>query len=323
MSPPFRLTPLVFSTISRIDQALGRLQGLSVDQPQPLLRKRNRVRSVQASAAIEGNALTVDQVTAVLDGRRVLAPAKDLREIVNVNAAYERLEKWAPSSRKSLLAAHAVLMDELVPDAGRFRTSGVGVFRGERLAHLAPPAHLVSHQVDELLRWLRRAEVPPLIAGCVVHYELLFIHPFLDGNGRLARLWQQVVHREHSPLLQFVPVESVIRERQREYYRALRRSDGEGDSTPFLEFSLRAVADALIAFGTEVRPGRETAGVRLEKAKAHFKRRWFSRRDYLHLHVKLSTATASRDLAAGVASRALQPRGTGPVMEYRFVRGGT
>lgn len=191
------------------------------------------------------------------------------------------------------------------------------MFRGPKLTHLAPPAHLVSHQVDELFRWLRREEVPVLIAGCVVHSELLFIHPFIDGNGRIARLWQQVIHREHSPLLQFVPVESIIHDRQRQYYATLRQADRDGHCTRFLEFSLLALADALTEFGRDVRPARETAEARLERARAHFGRRWFSRGDYLQLHVKLSTATASRDLAWGVAARTLESRGAKRLTEYR------
>jgi Fic family protein len=317
VSPYFRLTARAFALVSRIDQALGRLRGLAVTQPQPLLRKRNRVRSVQASAAIEGNPLSAAQVTALLDGQRVVGREKDFREILNVNDAYERLDGWVATSRKSLLQAHGTLMRGLLPDAGRFRTSGVGVFRGEQLTHLAPPAHLVSHQVDELFGWLRRSEVPALVAGCVVHYELLFIHPFADGNGRLARLWQLVIHRGHSPMLQFVPVESFIRERQRGYSSCLRRADKTGDSTAFVEFCLRALADALDAFGHDVRPARETAEGRLKQACLHFAQRWFSRGDYLRLHVRLSTATASRDLALGVAAGTLQARGAARLTEYR------
>lgn len=318
MAPLFQLTPAVFAALSRVDQGLGRLQGLAVAQPQPLLRKRNQVRSVQASAAIEGNPLSIDQVTAVLAGKRVLGREKDVREILNVNAAYERLPSWKAASRKSLLEAHRVLMDGLMSGAGQFRASGVGVFRGERLTHLAPPAHLVSHHVDSLFRWLRGARVPVLVAGCVVHYELLFIHPFLDGNGRIARLWQQVVHREHSPLLGFVPVESIVRDRQRRYYDTLGRADRDGHCTRFLEFSLNALADAVTEFGEEVRPFPETPVARLERASKHFKRRWFSRGEYLKLHVKLSTATASRDLAAGTAQGLLDTRGERRFTQYRF-----
>ena len=320
--PPFQLTLALFEALSRIDQGLGRLKGLSLSEPQPLLRKRNQVRSVQASVAIEGNPLSVDQVTAVLQGKRVLGREKDVREIVNTNEAYERLPEWTPASRKSVLEAHRVLMDGLIPDAGRFRASGVGVFKGEKLTHLAPPAHLVSHHVDELFRWLRRGDSPVLVAGCVVHYELLFIHPFVDGNGRIARLWQQVIHREHSPMLRFVPVESIIRQRQRRYYETLGLADREGHCTRFLEFSLAALADAVEEFGSEVRPIHETPESRLDLARAHFKRRWFSRIEYLKLHVKLSTATASRDLAAGALKGVLTLRGEKRFTEYRFAAGG-
>jgi Fic family protein len=318
MPPPFRLTPRVLDAMSRIDRALGRLEGLSVTQPQPQLRKRNRVRSVHASAAIEGNTLTEGQVTALLEGKRVIGAEKDVREILNVNEAYERLPRWNPTSREHLLRAHGLLMKELMPNAGRFRTSGVGVFRGDKLAHLAPPAHLVATQVSELLRWAGRVEAPALVVGCVVHYELLFIHPFLDGNGRLARLWQQVLHRRHSELLQFVPVESIIRSRQSKYYAALRASDRGGDCTPFLEFSLDALATALDEFGRDVRPAKASTEDRLGRARAEFARRWFTRADYLALQVQLSTATASRDLAAGVKSGALETRGQLRMTEYRF-----
>ena len=319
MPPPFELTPRVLSTLSRIDQGLGRLKGLSVAEPQPLLRKRNHVRSIQASAAIEGNPLSVDQVTALLDGKRVLGSQKDLREILNVNEAYARLSSWRSTSPASLRSAHGLLMKDLMPDAGCFRTGGVGVFRGQKLTHLAPPAHLVAHQVGQVLRWLRSSKTPSLVAGCVVHYELLFIHPFNDGNGRLARLWQQVVHAQHSPLLRFVPVELIVRQRQRRYYDVLRKADRDGHCTRFLEFALAAVADGLDEFGTEVRPGRPLTADRLSQAKQHFGQKWFTRAGFLSLHVNVSAATASRDLAAGVAAKRLELRGTKRLAQYRFV----
>lgn len=320
MAPPFQITAQVLATISRVDRALGRLSGLSVSAPQPLLRKRNHVRTIQASAAIEGNPLSVDQVTAMLAGKRVLGREQHVLEILNVNEAYGRLPQWVATSRKSLLEAHGVLMKGLVPDAGRLRTSGVGVFRGERLTHLAPPAHLVSRHLDELFRWLRRGTTSALIAGCVVHYELLFVHPFLDGNGRVARLWQQVVHRAYSPLLQFVPVESIIRQRQSRYYELLRQSDAAGDCTKFLEFALGAVADALEEFGREVRPERQTSSQRIEETRRALGRRWFARADYLRVHVRLSSATASRDLSAAVNAGTLKMRGDKRMAEYRFTR---
>lgn len=316
--PPFALSSPLLASVARLERVLGRLEGLSVEKPQPMLRKRNRVRTVGATTAIEGNRLDEAQVTAVLDGKRVVGRAQDVQEIVNANEAYERLAEWKPTSSRSLLVAHAVLMKGLLPGAGRFRTSGVGVFRGERLTHLAPPAHLVADQVKRLLRWAGSTDTPRVVTACVVHYELLFIHPFIDGNGRLARLWQQVVQREHAPVLEFVPVESVIRSRQPAYYAALRASDRGGACTPFLEFLLEALAEATQEFADAVRPERETQETRLARARLHFAARWFSRADYLALHPRLSTATASRDLAAGVAAGALRPRGHQRLTEYRF-----
>ncbi len=315
MPAPFSITPRVIAALARIERCLGRLDGLALKNPQPMLRKRNRVRSVHSSAAIEGNALTQAQVTALLDGKRIAGSAREVREVLNVNEAYERLARWKPSSLKSLLAAHHTLMHGLVETPGRLRTSGVGVFRGGTLLHMAPPPHLVHHHVTALLRWLARDKTPVLLKGCVAHYELLFIHPFTDGNGRLSRLWQQVIHRQHSELLQYVPVESIIRERQRAYYRTINRSNHAGDCTPFLEFALDALADALEQFALEVRPERQTGGDRLSRVTAGT---WFTRAGYLALHPQLSTASASRDLAQGVAAGRLEKRGDKRFTEYRL-----
>ncbi len=317
MPAAFSITARTLRATGHIERLLGRLEGVAVKQAQPLLRKRNRVRSVHSSAAIEGNRLSAAQVTALLDGKRVVGAEREVREILNVNDAYERLASWKPSSLTSLLQAHGVLMRGLAADAGRLRTSGFGVFRGDTVRHRAPPAHLVHHHVTDLLRWVARDKTPTLIKGCVAHYELLFIHPFLDGNGRLSRLWQQVIHRQHSELLQFVPVESIIRARQRAYYERLHRADQAADCTPFIEFTLEALGQALEEFSREVRPEPQTASTRLEGVAAAFSRRWFTRADYLTLHPRLSTASASRDLARGVEEGRLEKRGDKRFTEYR------
>lgn len=317
-APVFSLTPRALRALSQIERLLGRCDGLDIARPQPMLRKKNRVRSVRASAAIEGNTLSVAQVTALLDGKRVVGERSEIAEILNVNSAYDRLDGWKATSRASLCAAHGVLMNGLTADAGCLRTSSVGVFRGAKLTHLAPPAHLVRHHVDSLLKWLARAQAPALVTAIVVHYELLFIHPFMDGNGRLSRLWQQVVQAPHHPVLRYVPVESIVRDRQKQYYQALRASDRSGGATPFLEFSLDAMVAALEQFVSEVRPAPATVASRLESARAGLRRRWFSRAEYLALHPRLSTATASRDLSEGVRDGALEVRGARRLTEYRF-----
>lgn len=317
MTPAFSLSARALRSIGEIERLLGRCDGLEVSAPQPKLRKKNRVRSVRASAAIEGNTMSEEQVSALLEGRRVVGAQREITEILNVNAAYERLDAWKPGSRVSLCAAHGVLMKGLAPDAGKLRTT-VGVFRGRKLAHLAPPAHLVFDHVTKLLRWTVRSEAPLLVTAIVTHYELLFIHPFLDGNGRLSRLWQQVVQASHHAVLRFVPVESIIRERQRGYDEALRASDRSGGATPFLEFSLGAMVSALEQFVTEVRPDVQTIGSRVDSARLKLGKRWFSRGDYLALFPRISTATASRDLAGAVDEGTLQTRGERRLTQYRF-----
>jgi Fic family protein len=214
----------------------------------PALRRGNRLRSVQASLAIENNSLSLEQVTAVIAGRRVLGPPQEIQEVRNAFAAYEAMSTWKPAVEKDFLAAHRLLMTGLVPDAGRYRTGGVGIAQGSKIVHLAPPAKRVPGLMKDLLGWLKRTDTHPLIASCVFHYELEFIHPFADGNGRMGRLWQTLILSRWKPLLAWLPVETVIRARQAEYYRALAAADQAGHCTGFIEFLLSALLQALQEF---------------------------------------------------------------------------
>jgi Fic family protein len=244
-APPFTVTPRVLDPVARIGEEIGR-QGLQRDSTlTPVLRRGNRLRSIQASLAIENNSLSLEQVTAVIAGRRVLGPPQEIREVRNAFAAYEAMEAWNPSSPKDLLTAHRLLMNGLVNDAGRYRVSAVGIARGKEIVHLAPPAERVPGLMKDLLGWLKRTKVHPLVAGCVFHYELEFIHPFADGNGRMGRLWQTLILSRWKPALAWLPVESVIREQQKEYYRTLAAADRAGQSTVFIEFLLSALLKAL------------------------------------------------------------------------------
>jgi len=224
---------------------IGRYSKLTDSQMTPRLRRENRMRTIQASLAIENNTLTLEQVTAVIDGKHVLGHPREIQEVRNAFAAYETMEDWNPTSRDDLLKAHGLLMAALVDDAGQFRSGGVGVFRGEQLVHMAPPAGRVPQLMDDLLGWLKRTEEHPLVASCVFHYELEFIHPFADGNGRIGRLWQTLILRQWQPLLAYLPVETVIIERQDAYYRMLAEADQRGKATPFVEFMLNALLDAI------------------------------------------------------------------------------
>ena len=195
--------------------------------------------------AIEGNVLSEEQVSAILDGKRVVAPPKDVQEVRNAIAAYDLLDRWAPSSEADLLTAHEILMTGLVEAPGRYRAGSVGVIGPDRVHHIGPPAGRVPGLMADLLGWLRDSEEHPLIAGSVFHYEFEFIHPFEDGNGRLGRLWQTLILTRWKPLFAHVPVESVVRDRQSQYYEAIELSSADGESTRFIAFMLDAILAAV------------------------------------------------------------------------------
>jgi len=245
MSPPFTLTSAMLSYVAEIAALLGRLEALGVTGKVPVLRRENRIRSIHSSLAIENNTLTLEQVTAVIAGKRVLGPPREVQEVKNAFAAYDAMESWSPSSSKDLLAAHRLLMEGLIDDAGKFRTRSVGIAQGKQIVHLAPPAAGVPGLMKDLLGWLKRTDTHPLIAGSVFHYELEFIHPFADGNGRIGRLWQTLILSRWNPLFAYLPVESVIREQQAESYKVLSISDKAGNSNAFVEFLLAAILTAL------------------------------------------------------------------------------
>ncbi|MDR0281525.1 MAG: Fic family protein [Paucimonas sp.] len=243
--PPLTLTPRMLSLVAEIGERVGLLAARQ-EQATPQLRRGNRIRTIQASLAIENNTLSVEQVTAVLDGKHVLGLPREIQEVRNAFSAYEAMQVWQPDRRDHLLAAHGLLMHGLIDDAGHYRRGGVGIYRGERLLHMAPPASRVPQLVDDLLAWLGRCELHPLIASCVFHYEFEFIHPFADGNGRMGRLWQTLILSQWRGILAYLPVESVIREQQDAYYEALALADKLAQATPFVEFMLNALREALL-----------------------------------------------------------------------------
>lgn len=243
--PPFTITAKALDLVVRISEEIGRQEPRPNAASTPELRRGNRLRSIHASLAIENNSLSLEQVTAVIAGKRVLGPAREIEEVRNAFAAYEAMAQWKPGSERHFLEAHRLLMKGLVKDAGRYRAGGVGIAQGQNIVHLAPPAARVPDLMRDLLDWLKRTDVHPLIASCVFHYELEFIHPFADGNGRMGRLWQTLILSQWKSLLAFLPVESVIRQRQAEYYQALAAADKQGQSTVFVEFMLSALLQAL------------------------------------------------------------------------------
>lgn len=243
-SPPFTLTHAMLTRVAEIAELVGQWRSTQSSQV-PMLRRENRIRTIQASLAIEHNTLSVEQVTAVIDGKPVLGLPREIQEVRNAFAAYEAMSSWDPASPKDLLNAHGRLMFGLCDDAGAWRISGVGIYRGEQLVHMAPPANQVPRLMGQLLDWLANTEAHPLIASCALHYELEFIHPFSDGNGRMGRLWQTVILSRWQPVMAYLPVETVIKTRQDVYYQQLSQADRQSDCTDFILFLLEALRDAL------------------------------------------------------------------------------
>jgi len=259
--PPLTLTAPMLSSVAAISEQLGRWSVTEGARLTPQLRRENRIRTIQASLAIENNTLSVEQVTAVLVGKRVLGLPREIREVRNAFAAYEQLEAWQPASADNLLAAHGVLMAGLVDRPGHYRSGDVGIYRDQKLLHMAPQARRVPKLIDDLLHWLAHTELHALIASCVFHYEFEFIHPFEDGNGRMGRLWQTLILSRWQPVLAWLPVETVIRARQVEYYSALAAADKVGEATPFVLFMLdalrAAMAEASVASTKKAAKGSE------------------------------------------------------------------
>lgn len=243
--PPLTLTAQMLALVAEISEQVGRLTATRSEALTPQLRRGNRIRMIQASLAIENNTLSVEQVTALLDGKRVLGLPREIQEVRNAFAAYDALPGWQPQRQADLLAAHDLLMQGLIDDAGCYRQSGVGIYREGRLLHMAPPASRVAELMQDLLRWLGASDWHPLIVSCVFHYEFEFIHPFADGNGRMGRLWQTLILSLWRPVLAYLPVETVIRDQQEAYYAALAAADQAAEATPFVEFMLAALRQAL------------------------------------------------------------------------------
>ena len=258
--PLYTLTNRMMNSVADISQLIGQISAFDKLSPNPQLRRISRMKSIHSSLAIEANTLTLEQVTAVLDGKRVLAPPKDIHEVQNAYEAYDALSTMDPYSLDDLLAAHKFMMNDLIKDAGCFRTGNVGVFDGENLIHAGTPAHYVPELMQGLFNWLKTTDVHPLIASCIFHYEFEFIHPFSDGNGRTGRLWHSLLLQNWQNVFAWLPVESLVAQHQQEYYKALGDSGSSGgDSTIFVEFMLDMIEKTLAEAVAAQEEGAESA----------------------------------------------------------------
>jgi len=244
--PPYEITDEMLDLVTQIMENLGRLNGVNELEKLPRLRRVSRIKSIHSSLAIENNTLSIEQVTDVIDGKRVLGPKEDILAVHNANLAYKELEKINPYRINDLLKIHGIMMKDLVSEAGKIRSGQVGIYNEQgKVVHIAPPADFVSDQIEQLFDWLTHSKANMLIKSSVFHYEFEFIHPFRDGNGRMGRLWQTALLASWKPIFAWIPIESIIKENQEKYYKAIMQSTNLGKSNAFILFMLKVINQAI------------------------------------------------------------------------------
>ena len=315
--PPYEITGKIMQQVAAISEKIGEINAAHLNKPTLELRKKNRIKTIQSSLEIEGNSLSNQQITAILENKRVIAPQKDILEVQNAIAVYEQLGKWKANNLNSLYKAHGILMKGLTTHPGRLRTSGVGITKGSKVAHLTPPPSRLPSLMKMLFEYLKYSDELPLIKSCVFHYELEFIHPFSDGNGRMGRLWQTLILQEYSEVFEFLPIETIIRNKQQAYYHALGVSDKTGKPNAFIEFMLSVILEAL----EDLLSGKKkvlTAADRISYFKDVAGNKWFTRLEYLRHYKDIATATASRDLKVALEQAILLKKGEHNRTQYKY-----
>ena len=298
MKPPYDITPKILKLITSISEKLGEINATYLSKQSPQLRKQNRIKTIHSSLQIEGNTLTEEQITALIENKRVIGPEKDVLEVLNAIKLYENLEKYKFYSDKSFLKAHKVLMNGLIQSPGKYRTKGVGIVKGNIVEHIAPPAENVPYLMKDLFEYLKDSEELTLIKSCVFHYEMEFIHPFIDGNGRMGRLWQTLILMSEYPVFEFLPFETLISQTQNEYYNSLAMCDKLGKSTIFIEYMLGVIdksLSSLLDYNNRIFKDIDRLEYFIKLGAKEF-----TRKDYMNTFKNLSSATASRDLKKGL-----------------------
>jgi len=319
MKPPYDITPNILKLISSISEKIGEINANYLNKPSTTLRKQNRIKTIHSSLKIEGNTLTEEQITALLENKRVIGPQKDIKEVLNAIEIYEKLGKFNPYNEKSFLEAHFSLMNNLVEDAGKYRKQGVGIVKGSKVEHLAPPYENVPYLMKDLFQYLKKSEEIELIKSCVFHYEMEFIHPFIDGNGRMGRLWQTLILMEKYPVFEYIPFETLISTEQEKYYKALSESDKSGKSTKFIEYMLDVIDTSisdLLKYNNRTLNEKDRLDYFISLNKPEF-----SRKDYMDIFKDISSATASRDLKKGLEIKLFEKFGERNKTVYRLITG--
>ena len=298
MKPPYDITPKILKLITSISEKLGEINATYLSKQSPQLRKQNRIKTIHSSLQIEGNTLTEEQITALIENKRVIGPEKDVLEVLNAIKLYENLEKYKFYSDKSFLKAHKELMNGLIQSPGKYRTKGVGIVKGNIVEHIAPPAENVPYLMKDLFEYLKDSEELTLIKSCVFHYEMEFIHPFIDGNGRMGRLWQTLILMSEYPVFEFLPFQTLISQTQNEYYNSLAMCDKLGKSTMFIEYMLGVIdksLSSLLDYNNRIFKDVDRLEYFIKLGAKEF-----TRKDYMNTFKNLSSATASRDLKKGL-----------------------
>ena len=316
--PPFEITTKILDYVQNISLLLGAIKQNSFKTNSNIkLRKSNCIKTIKSSMAIEGNSISLEQVSAILHGQQVIAPKKDIVEVKNAIATYEAFDQLDPFKINDLLKAHNLMMADLTESPGHFRQNGVGVFKENLIVHLAPHPSKVSGLMTDLFAFLKFSEDSLLIKSCVFHYEFEFIHPFSDGNGRIGRLWQQLILSKLHPAFKLLCVEELLEKYQTEYYEALHKSDLAGSSESFIEFMLGIIFESLKNLRSVIKiNSADNFESRLSYARNFLNH--FKRADYMQLIQEISTATASRDLINGVKNGILEKEDFGNQTKYFF-----
>jgi len=317
MKPPYKITGKILKLVASISEKIGEVNSAHLSKPPTELRKKNRIKTIHSSLEIEGNTLSIEQITAIVENKRVIGPKKYILEVKNAIAVYDYLDKLNPFSFDSFCEAHRILMNGLIESAGKLRSKSVGIVKGSELAHIAPPSKMLKSLMNDLFEYLKNSDDLILIKSCVFHYEMEFIHPFIDGNGRMGRLWQTLILKYSYPVFEYLPIETLIKVRQVQYYESLRKSDDSGESTVFIEFILEIILESLEEL-LNIQNVNLTNIDRINIFKSIIKKDYFSRREYLMNFREISTATASRDLKFAVENGLIEKIGNKNTSRYKY-----
>lgn len=317
MKSPYRITGKILKLVASISEKIGEINAVHLSKPATELRKKNRIKTIQSSLEIEGNTLSIEQITALIENKRIIGPKKDILEVKNAIAVYDYLEKLNPHKLDSFCEAHGILMKGLIESAGSLRNKSVGILKGSEVSHIAPPSEMLNPLLNNLFDYLKKDDDLILIKSCVFHYEIEFIHPFIDGNGRMGRLWQTLILKEAYPVFEFLPIETLIKERQEQYYESLEKSDNSGESTLFIEFMLEIILDSLEEL-LKIKNVSLTNIDRIALFKSSVKLDSFTRKEYLLNFREISTATASRDLKFALVNGLIEKSGDKNTARYKY-----